>query len=246
MIRQTIKNKLPPTFYRSVLSWWRRVNIRPIPGNLPTGLTPVSRIWGLDRGTSIDHYYLQKFLNAHQSDIRGAALEMGDPRYIRKYGGDRVTSVDVLHLAPGNPEATIVGDLSTGEGIPQDRFDCMIVVNTLPLIYDARAAIKNCYSALKTGGVFLASFHGLSPRVPGGGNDWVGDYWRFTSMSARRLCEEFFQPNNVELQVYGNVRAATAYLYGLAAEELQPIELDYHDPNYELVIGVRARKTPVE
>ena len=35
-----------------------------------------------------------------------------------QFGKDRVTSSEVLHVIPGNPQATIVGDLSTGEGIP--------------------------------------------------------------------------------------------------------------------------------
>ncbi len=35
---------------------------------------------------------------------------------------------------------------------------------------------------------------------------------------------------------------ATAFLYGMAAEELAPEELDHFDPDYEVIIGVRARK----
>jgi len=42
--------------------------------------------------------------------------------------------------------------------------------------------------------------------------------------------------------VYGNVLAATAFLHGLAAEELTREELDHRDPDYELLIGVRAQK----
>jgi hypothetical protein len=44
------------------------------------------------------------------------------------------------------------------------------------------------------------------------------------------------------VHVYGNVRTVTAYLYGLAAEDLNDRELNYHDPNYELVIAARAVK----
>lgn len=38
--------------------------------------------------------------------------------------------------------------------------------------------------------------------------------------------------------------AAAASLYGLAAEELPAEALGHNDPNFQLVIGVRARKTP--
>jgi hypothetical protein len=35
---------------------------------------------------------------------------------------------------------------------------------------------------------------------------------------------------------------ATAFLYGLAAHELKAAELDYHDADYPVIIGIRARK----
>jgi hypothetical protein len=38
------------------------------------------------------------------------------------------------------------------------------------------------------------------------------------------------------------VLTAIAFLRGLAAEELKREELDYHDPDYELIITVRAVK----
>jgi hypothetical protein len=38
------------------------------------------------------------------------------------------------------------------------------------------------------------------------------------------------------------VLAAIAFLHGLAVEDLTPAELDPHDPNYEVVIWVRAVK----
>jgi SAM-dependent methyltransferase len=207
--------------------------------NSLASLKPVSRIWGFDRGTPIDHYYLQQFLSTYADDIRGHVLELSEPKYTRQFGGARVTQSDVLHLVSGNPQATLIGDLSTGVGIPSQKFDCLIVTNTFLLIYDVRAALANCCRALKPGGVLLAHFNAINSRVPKEAA-WDGDFWRFTSASTRRLCEEVFPSANIELSVYGNVRAATALLYGLAAEELQPLELDYNDPAYEVVIAVRA------
>ena len=34
--------------------------------------------------------------------------------------------------------------------------------------------------------------------------------------------------------------SATGFLYGLATEELTREELDFHDPDYQLIVGVRA------
>jgi len=240
-LQAAVKATIPARIHRPLLTWWRQLRRKPIPANLLTGLEPVSRIWGLDRGSAIDHYYIEKFLSLHAADIRGATLEMADSRYTRKFGGDRVSQSDVLHLVPGNPEATLIGDLATGAGIPRAAFDCLIVINTFLLIYDVRAAIANCYHALKEGGVLLAHFTGTASRCPDDAA-WAGDFWRFTSASARKLCEEMFPAQNVTVTVFGNVRTATAYLYGLAAEELQPEELDYRDPNYEVAILVRAVK----
>jgi hypothetical protein len=36
---------------------------------------------------------------------------------------------------------------------------------------------------------------------------------------------------------------ACAFLHGLAAHELHKKELEYHDPDYQVVITVRALKT---
>jgi len=38
------------------------------------------------------------------------------------------------------------------------------------------------------------------------------------------------------------VLAATAFLNGLATEELRKEELDHYDPHYQLLITIRARK----
>ncbi len=40
----------------------------------------------------------------------------------------------------------------------------------------------------------------------------------------------------------GNVLAATAFLQGLATDELRPHELDLCDPQYAMVVAVRAVK----
>jgi hypothetical protein len=89
--------------------------------------------------------------------------------------------------------------------------------------------------------VALVTLPGVS-RLCADENDPWGDYWRFTSMSARRLFEEEFGVGAVEVEAFGNVLTATAQLHGIAAEELEPGELDARDPSYEVLIAVRARR----
>ena len=58
----------------------------------------------------------------------------------------------------------------------------------------------------------------------------------------QRLFGEAFGPANVEMTVHGNVLAGTAFLQGIAAEELEPAELEAKDALYPLLITVRAVK----
>lgn len=204
-------------------------------------LTPVSSVFGYDRGQPGRRYYIENFLTRHAQDIHGHALEIGDDTYLQKYGGDRVTRRDVLHVVEGNPKATIVADLSCADCIPPDTFDSIILTQTLQVIYDVRAALWHLYRVLKPGGVLLASFPGIT-QISRYDMDRWGDYWRFTILSARRLFEEVFPSDCVTIEAYGNVLTAIAFLHGLAAEELEKEELEYHDPDYEVLIGVRAVK----
>lgn len=202
---------------------------------------PVSRVFGLDRGTPVDRYYIEGFLEGRSADIRGRVLEVGDPGYTKRFGGAKVARSDVLHAEAGNPEATIIGDLSTGKGVPEGEFDCMILTQVLLCVYDVRSAVLGCRRALKPGGVVLATVPGIS-QISRFDMDRWGDYWRFTTLSARRLFEEAFGEGAVEVSSYGNVLAATAFLQGISAEELAREELDHRDPDYQLTIAVRAVK----
>lgn len=204
-------------------------------------VTPVSRVFGLDRGTAIDRHYIETFLAAHASDICGRVLEIGDCGYTRRFGGEGVSRSDVLHAAPGNRQATLVGDLATGAGIPREAFDCIILTQTLLCIEDVRSAIANCARALAPGGVVLATVPGIS-QVSRYDMDRWGDWWRFTTLSARRLFESAFGAGNVAVEAFGNVLAATGFLQGMAAEELTARELEHRDADYELVITIRARR----
>jgi len=209
-------------------------------GNLRR-LAPVSRTFGLDRGACIDRYYIEAFLSRYAADIRGHVLEIGDDSYTRKFGAGRVAQSDVLHLQAGNPTATLTGDLTSATHIPSDTFDCIILTQTLQFIYDVRAALSHLHRILKPGGILLATIPGISQISRYDMERW-GDYWRFTTLSTRRLFEEIFPKSNVTVQAYGNVLTAIAFLEGLAVKELKREEIDHLDADYELIITVRAKK----
>jgi hypothetical protein len=69
-----------------------------------------------------------------------------------------------------------------------------------------------------------------------------GQYWSFTTLSTQKLFQEVFDQDKVEVTAYGNVLSAIAFLHGLATQELDQSKLDYHDPEYQVLISARAVK----
>lgn len=201
--------------------------------------TPLSAAWGFDRGTPVDRYYIEGFLEAYRRDIRGRVLEIKDSTYTDRFGTG-VERREVLDVDPSNPHATVVADLAAADGVPDDAFDCFVLTQTLQLIFDVRAAVFHAHRILRPGGTLLVTVPVISRIVPRYGLEM--DYWRFTAASCRRLFGEAFGPDGVTVASYGNLLAANAFLTGMAREELSRRRLDAHDPYFPLVVGVRAVK----
>lgn len=203
---------------------------------------PLYRDFGFARGWPIDRHYIEAFLAAHATDIRGEVLEAGcDPDYASRFGGSQVTAKHVLYPVAGLPGGTLVANLETGEGLPTDAYDCMILTQVLQFIYDMPAAVRNAHKALREDGVVLATFAGISQISPEDMKSW-GEFWRPTDAAARRLFADVFGPANVEVEAFGNVLSACAFLNGLVISDLEPADLDYRDPEYQVIVAVRARK----
>jgi SAM-dependent methyltransferase len=230
------------------LSWRRRL-VRatrwPPVGRTDMGalrrLAPVSREWGAERGKPIDRHYIERFLGRHREDVAGRVLEVGTDMYTRTYGGDRVERSDVLHVAEQRPGVTLVADLTRGDDLPADAFDCVILTQTLQFVYDVPAALRGVHHTLKPGGILLATVPGIS-QISRHDMDRWGDFWRFTTLSFRRQLEAAFPGGQVDVAAAGNVLSAVAFLHGLAAEELSAEELAHEDDDYQLLISARARK----
>jgi len=256
-LKAAAKAVLPPRARHWLRATHRRLTVWPPVGFVRLGslrrLTPISRNYGIDRGLPIDRYYIEDFLSRHAGlrdyaagDIRGHVLEVGDRGYTDRFGTwqspvGAITSVDVLHVDGSTRESTIVGDLSTGRDVPSETFDCIICTQVLPVIYDVSGAVRTLHRALKPGGVALVTMPGITASCLPDRDIW-GDYWRFTTLSARRLFQEVFPPEGVTVEAYGNVLTTIGFLHGLAVKDLKRGELYPHDPNYELVICVRAAK----
>src|SRR5207249_3792775 len=97
------------------------------------------------------------FLYRHRGDIRGRVLEVREPMYTDRFGGDAVTARDVIDHDPANPRATIVADLRTATAIADATYDCIILTQTLHLVDDIRGVVAECARMLRPGGVLLAT-----------------------------------------------------------------------------------------
>lgn len=204
--------------------------------------TPISGRWGFDRGQPIDRYYIQRFLEAHRSDVHGRVLEIKDSGYTTGIGGAAVTHADVLDVNDANPRATLVADLARADRLPDGQFDCFILTQTLHIIYDCRAALGHAARLLAPGGVLLCTIPAVSRVSDEDSGLEGGDYWRMTAAAVRRLFGEFFAASDLEVTTHGNVLTCTAFLYGLAAEELSEGDVSYNDPWFPLIHCVRAVK----
>jgi SAM-dependent methyltransferase len=200
-------------------------------------LTPLSQSWGRERGTPIDRYYIERFLDEHRADIRGRVLEVADTRYIDRFGSE-VEQADVLDIDAKNPRVTLVGDQARPETLPKATYDAFVLTQTLQYVFDLRSAVESIHRLLRAGGVALITVPSVSRIAASAGVD--GEFWRFTTASCRRLFAPLF--DEVEVQAYGNVLACAAFLFGMAREDLSERELETRDEFFPLLVAVRVRK----
>ena len=152
--------------------------------------SPIARDWGYERGTPIDRRYIEDFVEQYAADIRGSVLEVQEPDYTVRFGGNHVRHADVLDLNAGNSRATLIGDLRCAPNLPSETYDCVVFTQTLHVIDDMRAVIAECERILKPGGVLLATFPCASRVCLEYG--YGGDFWRVTVDGARHLFAEVF------------------------------------------------------
>lgn len=198
---------------------------------------PLSERWGFDRGQPVDRYYIENFLERNAGAIHGRCIEVMTADYTRRFGQDRVTHSDVIDIAAANTSANIIGDLVDPFTLPIETYDCFILTQTLPVIYDGRAVMRNCYAALKPGGTLLVTAPCLCRYSP-----HPEDFWRLTDRSLARLITDNTDCVDFEIEAHGNLVASIAFLVGMASCELTPEELDHRDARFPIMVAARLRK----
>lgn len=205
-----------------------------------SAISPISKKYGLDRGRAIDRYFIEKFLQENITYIKGVCLEIKDNNYTKRYGGNTVNHSDVLDINENNTNANIHDDLRSLKTVYDNTYDCIILTQVLQFIDDYEAAIRECYRILKPNGVLLATMPSISRIDLGGGIS--GDFWRFTTASARYIFEKFFHKNNLEIKSWGNVLIGVGFWVGLSFEDMPRRKFDFHDPNFPVVVSVVVKK----
>lgn len=207
---------------------------------------PVSKIFGLERGKPIDRYYIEKYVGNHSGVIRGDALEVGELRYIEQYGShlkSKSILAPITEVVSNSERAedVIIGDLTNVNSLPDGRFDCFVCTQTLNFIYNVAASVQGAHHLLKPGGHFIGTVSGIS-QISRYDMDRWGDYWRFTTLSLKRLLDDAFG-GDAKVESFGNVLAAQLFLQGVAVEDIpDSAVLDDQDDDYQLLIGFIVEK----
>lgn len=196
---------------------------------------PVSELFGFDRGKPIDRWYIEQFLSEQSRGFSGVSrtMEVAEDTYSKLFFPE--ADNEILSYENGQ-------DLTDVKTLECDQYDVFIATQVFNFIYDVRRAIAGAHHLLRAGGVLLATVAGCVSPISQYDMDRWGDYWRFTDLSIRRLVNEVFG-DCVDVITYGNAASATAFIQGLAVEDLSsPDILVPKDPRYSVCIGVVARK----
>jgi glycosyltransferase involved in cell wall biosynthesis/SAM-dependent methyltransferase len=245
LLKKTLKKNTPDLGFRLLHKLGVHNTYVPAQGSIRSSdfsrTSPISQDFGFERGGPLDRYYIENFLQRESADIKGSVLEIGDNTYTMRFGGNRILQSDILHINENNPAATIVADISNAPQIADNTFDCIILTQTLQMIYEFKDALKTCYRILKPGGTLLLTVPGISQIDRG---EWKETwYWSFTDIAMKKAMSETFPGCTATVETYGNVFAASAFLYGVGLPEIPTSKLDIHDPHYQVIISVKAQKT---
>lgn len=190
--------------------------------------------FGHFRGTPIDRYYLDRFIDEIRSEVKGATLEIGGNRNNRDlYKFTNTTSYLAMDLAGEGLD--IAGDAHDPGVVEEASLDTVVLFNVLEHCERPWVVVDNIYNWLKPGGHVFCMVPNAQRvhRVP-------QDYWRILPDAMNSIFARF--PRR-KPYIYGNPLTTLASHYGIAAEELSREELDYYNENYPVANCIHAQKS---
>ena len=202
---------------------------------------PISRQFGTERGTPIDRYYIEQFLEEHKKFIQGDVLEIEDNSYTKRFGQDKVKLSIVMDVSSTDSDITFHGNLETGDGIREEIADCFILTQTLMYIYDLKSCAHHISRLLKKDGVALITCSGISQNSVRCMDNY-GCYFNFNEGALVKMFEH--EPSLIveESGSMGNVKTVIAHLGGLCCEDLEEEDFKVEDKYYPLIVYVVGKK----
>lgn len=205
-------------------------------------IVPVSRDYGISQGGSIARRYIDMYVQEQISKINlynKSVVEIGNDRYSCCIEGCK--KIIIRNVVTDDHPEIHFADLETGEGCDQNIADLVILTNVLSCLYDVKAALKNTNKMLKKNGVAIITVPGIAHLCQ---KDYqtYGQFWRFTPKCLERLVGDTFDIFEYNYKAYGNVKAATKFLYGESVKVLSEEELMFIDEDYPMVIGATVKK----
>jgi hypothetical protein len=114
--------------------------------------------------------------------------------------------------------------------------DWVVLDRCLQRVPEPTAALEELVGRLKPGVALITLFTGIARAEP----EARRPLWTVAPYAARRVHEERRDLERVEVEQFGNVALALAWLYRLTANELTEQELAAVDAAYPVLVGVTA------
>lgn len=194
---------------------------------------PYSRNFGLERGSPVGRYYVEKFLRENAESIAGNCLEFGEPRYKSYF--PKAAKYEITDVV-SRPGVHYVCDIHEPQGMPKNYFNAVICTQVFEHVAYPEKAARSLFELMAPGGILLLTAPFINPvhYVP-------TDFRRFTPECLDMIIQD--AGFVVEMVGFGgNSLVSTGSLLGMVQEDFSTAELEKKDPVYPYNILVRARK----
>jgi glycosyltransferase involved in cell wall biosynthesis len=186
--------------------------------------------FGCDPCWPIEREYIECFRQREASHIQGLVLDLQD------FCQAEQDESGLAALVADKPQqGWFRSSFEVVKTVPANTFDSVLFTYSLHLAYNFKAALQTCNRILKPGGTLLLT-------VPGQGQWKETWYWSFTADALRNLLAAEFPGGAIQIESFGNVRVAAAYLYGLELSAVPEDQLGLYDPEYQVLHTIRLTK----